>query len=632
MEVCVRRRTGATLIELALALGLGIAMLVLAYEGFRFFTTRSASTTEEIMRARALGFFSNRLRRVLRFAVKVIPDGEGFVIVHLLVGEGGVGTLGESLVSLGGQPGEARWLEITPAGSSEAIRYEVGLDGLRLELKEEDGRVGVVVAHGDGIEPFPTRVRPLLHGEGSLVLGEGEDIDMAALEQEYAEGDWATPSELADAEAGRDESSGATERYATRDGIVPQPSGPTRNSLGLEADVFGVELSPLGRIFLPLTLEGGLDRLNAAEVTRILEGMGYPIYDATLLAVFLAGAELPDRGLRAASLGLFMSKLDSRSAGEQADILAAAHPAWGARANAEDEAAARSGEWGLYFPGHLLEAAGLGDEVVGAALDGGGDLPVQFGDLFDDPSEGGTPGWDVWQTAVGDGAKLPADVQANLPPDVRDRLNPAPGSDPAAGPGDPGDPDSLDPLPPGGAGMAGIGPGGLDIPVAVGPDYPSSVGDADLSGSGGIGAAIGAVQDLVDKAPDLSQASQTFDTATNDAAIRQAELDKAQSDFDAALTQWLSINHEYIQAREALQECQAASAARRRDGDAALNCGGAASEEARLDEELRLASVELETLEVALGEAQIAAEVANSSVENAEIHYENISNIIENRY
>jgi hypothetical protein len=290
------RRRGATLVELLLVIGLGVAILVLAYEAFRFFTTRSASTTEEIMRARSMGFFSNRLRRLLRFAVKVIPDGEGFVVVHLQVGEGGVATLGESLVGLGGTPGEAgeaRWLEITPAGQSEALRYEVGLVGLRLEVKEEEGRVGVVVAHGDGVEPFSTRVRPLLHGQGTLIAGDGEDVDMDLLQEEYAQGDWAAPRELEAAEGGRSESTGAGERFTSRDGIVPQPSGPTRNSLGLEADVFGVELSPLGRIFLPLTLEGGVDRLNAAEVTRILEGMGYPVYDATLLAVFLAGAELP---------------------------------------------------------------------------------------------------------------------------------------------------------------------------------------------------------------------------------------------------------------------------------------------------------------------------------------------------
>ena len=170
--------------------------------------------------------------------------------------------------------------------------------------------------------------------------------------------------------------------------------------------------------------------------------------------------------------------------------------------------------------------------------------------------------------------------------------------------------------------------GGIDVPVAVGPDYPDSLGDADLSGAGGAGIAeaIQAAQDLVQAAPDLSQASETFDTASNDMAIRQAELDKAQSDFDTALTGWLTTNHEYIPARNDLLACEAC-------GDpAGCGCGAEAAEEARLDEELRIASEELAVLEVALGEAQVAAEVAASSVENAEIHYENISNIMEGRY
>jgi hypothetical protein len=271
---------------------------------------------------------------------------------------------------------------------------------------------------------------------------------------------------------------------------------------------------------------------------------------------------------------------------------------------------------------------------VGAALDGDGDLPVNFGDLFDDPSEGGEPGWDVWQTAVGDGAKIPQEVQANLPPDVRDRLDPTTGDTGGAGDGTlPGGNEGAPESPGAGGVVPGVGPGGLDVPIAPGPDYPGSVAEADLGSQGGIGGVLEEIGTLVETAPDLSQASETFDTARNDQAIRQAELTKAQSEFDTALTQWLSVNHEYIQAREALQDCQGGCNTRQEmAGVPGCSCGAEAAEEARLDEELRLASVELETLEVALGEAQIQMEVANSSVENAEIHYENISNIIENRY
>lgn len=618
-----RGRRGATLVEVALAFSLAVGLTVFSLEAFRFFTTRTATTTDEIHKARALGVFVQRLRRVLRFAVKILPENGGVLVVTAELGEDGRPVLRETYIG----PDGAGGIQIV---GPDGVAHSASLWGAdpRVEVLEREGAVEVKV--GGGSSSTSAVQRSLYPLDDRLLLREGQQLDLEALRRLLEEEGWVRTAAATSRGPGRTSVPSDSQSFAARPGFVPEPSGPTRNTLATEASVLGVEVSPEGRALLPVKPERGIDRLNAASVTDDLVNRGWSTYDASLLAVLLAGAEFPDRRFRAASLGLFVSKEQDRGARARLDLIADLHPPWRGRVDGNLFATARdSGEYPTAFSGGLLAGAGGG---LGA-----GELPRGFGAEGDDPGDGPEPGWDTWQT-VAEGSQVPQDVFValpddlqgmvtvdpsdlgnGLPPVVPGQVPPPPPPDPGGGPPGPapaGDP-AADPGAAPSVPVAALPP---DPPVGPGP-FVSPVEDptAAEDNSG--------IEDLIQAAPELQQSAEDFDTATNNAAIREAERQAAQSRFDRALGHWTNAFAAFRDAQTDLSSCQSACA-----GDPACGCGSQAAdaEQARLD--LDAWTAELEAAEGELTEAQMASELAELDRAGQREHYDNVSRIIEDGY
>lgn len=158
------RRHAATLIEGLLVVCLGLAIITLVSEALRFFSTRSAKTTQRDAQAREGSLFMDRLRRTLKLAVEVTPTDDGLHVIHyarvdgvlrlvatrvedqgsgrlLIVREDGtarrefdVGALGEALASnLGSDRVFAAVFE-TVHGEADRVRLTLRVAGGELEL------------------------------------------------------------------------------------------------------------------------------------------------------------------------------------------------------------------------------------------------------------------------------------------------------------------------------------------------------------------------------------------------------------------------------------------------------------------------------------------------------------------
>lgn len=279
------RRRGYTVVEVLLGLTLGAAVLVFSMEAFRFFTTRTAQSTEELQRARELGFFMDRLRRVLRFAVKIIPTADGFVVFFKELADDGTVSLREALFRVD----EDGNLVVVDLDRDRTYRYEVAGGDRRLGLHAEEGT-----------DPGSVRVQVLgledLMGEGGTLVN-----SLEAGGRHIVEAEGFDPAELADAEAARSwvtagqvtgdspaDTAGADFAQAAYlsldpaglDSEVPVPSLAYLSSLDLEADTLAAELRASGRIFLPAVLPPNLPRSNLGRLVRGLRDAGYALPDA----------------------------------------------------------------------------------------------------------------------------------------------------------------------------------------------------------------------------------------------------------------------------------------------------------------------------------------------------------------
>ncbi len=236
------RRGGATATEALLAMGLGLALIALAIEAFRFFSLRTAGGVERSEAAREAALLAERLRRVLRFPVRVTPTAAGLLVAHHLPdGHGGV-RMAETLFEAG-RPGVLTVVD-PEGGTREFVLDETGESRVDPQLDLRDGTLVVLLPGAR--PPFPSEivVKPLgRSAEGTL----GEDPDPGA--------SWLTP----EGAAGFGEVSGPERRQTSghlAPGSVPTAevapgAGSIRDGLDLEVAVLAVESRAAGRVLLP---------------------------------------------------------------------------------------------------------------------------------------------------------------------------------------------------------------------------------------------------------------------------------------------------------------------------------------------------------------------------------------------
>jgi hypothetical protein len=282
-----QRRTGNTLVETALAITLAAAFMVLVLEAFRFFSTRSGNTVRQAEQAREAGLFMERLRRTLRFAVRVIPTESGFRVLHQARLDGElrlvatrVETAGAGRVVIFREDGSQRRVYDVggledPSGSSlqrtANLEVDLELDPPIAEL------IRVLLEGGDGALVLIARVRSLLEREGVFVAEEERSLE--ELEAELLGREVATERpDLSELEGGgRVEASGFQDPGAREEAEVPPGAGPVRDDLDDEADLLAAETRPVGLALLPSLerLPAGLPALEGAAALReALEGAG----------------------------------------------------------------------------------------------------------------------------------------------------------------------------------------------------------------------------------------------------------------------------------------------------------------------------------------------------------------------
>lgn len=254
------RRTGHTLIETVLAVTIGAAVLALVFEALRFFSTRSATTTQRAERAREAGLFMQRLRRTLRLAVRVIPHENGFRVLHqdrvdgrLRLVATRVEVSGKGRVTIYREDGTQKrsydvgGLEDAQGRSlADSVTLEVDLEGGGLE--SELLRVLLEGSGGDLV--LIARVRSLLIERGLFVSE--EERSLADLEEELFGRDQAGPRpDLSGLGEGRSESTGFERPGNGEASVVPPGARPLEGGLPEEADLLAAETRPVGVALLP---------------------------------------------------------------------------------------------------------------------------------------------------------------------------------------------------------------------------------------------------------------------------------------------------------------------------------------------------------------------------------------------
>jgi len=242
------RRRAATLIEVMLAVALGLGILGFVFQVSRFFTVRTATSTAEIQRLREASLFFERVRRLLRFqASRVVRlgGGEFLVLVPFQGPDGEPGVL-ETLISVDPETGEARITD--PDGTVH--RYDLGERArLVLEQLEEDGTVLVGAEGEEPVGDLTGLLLPLKGRDGDFVTDDAGVLD--ALLAGEGGAPWASAETLDEAGAPEVTQSGfdlAT--LSPAEGDVPENTG-AEQDLDLEADVLGIELTNVGAVFLP---------------------------------------------------------------------------------------------------------------------------------------------------------------------------------------------------------------------------------------------------------------------------------------------------------------------------------------------------------------------------------------------
>lgn len=481
-----RRRVAATVVEVLVGFGVAATLLIGGLEAFRFFTLRTQASTTQMLLGRQIGLVLDRLGRLLKFAHRVEAI-EGGLRILVRQWKDGSWTLVPWTIRF--RDAQAHF-----EGPGSPLRLDFPFEAEDFQLEEKDGSALTLrfrkpetspgvggSTPGTAIDPqgpeailgedWNFRVLPSPPHHSPLVLPPGESLDLETetLWLAQAAGSPLRPPAEVD-QVGAQDPSGHPSPPSERRALVPPGSGPLRDSLFTEASVLSAEVSGPGRSSLPLSLgphpkDPPLDLLAAI---RDLEGKGHPIRDATLIGVFLAGMQVPNRIYRAASLAALSSKLADRDASDQVALIRGTAPGLIERTVPADRLdRSPPPPPGLFFPRDLIWAAsviGMGD----AAKTQSGDSPRGFGGWQDPPQVGPEPDWNTWQTVLPSG-ELPQEVWSRLPPDLQGDLTPVA----ASSPGLPGGNDLGSPQTPGGNGSGATPPG---IPGAGSGSAPGSGG------------------------------------------------------------------------------------------------------------------------------------------------------------
>lgn len=294
-------RSGMTVVELLIAMSLGLSILGFVIQGLRWASVRTADSTDEIAKVREVSLFMERLRRVLRLDVERIErTPTGMVVHHWVRGTEGTRRLVQTSFD-----GDEQGGVLIREGGGAPTRYQVGEPGSRVRLAPAETGAGVRVDLG-GVELVPgaARVRPMQRADGSL-LARGGTLSTLALPPEWAVPGGAGLDGAGEARIERTE--GAAPPETQGPATVPGGSSPSSGGIDLEVDVLPAEIHPVGETLLRAP-EGlaGLAPTGADVLADRLEDAGLEAARAAELAAALAAYEkaLLERNRRAAAVAV----------------------------------------------------------------------------------------------------------------------------------------------------------------------------------------------------------------------------------------------------------------------------------------------------------------------------------------
>jgi hypothetical protein len=553
------RRTGNTLVEAALAITLAAAFIVLVMEAFRFFSTRSGNTMRQAEQAREAGLFMERLRRTLRFAVRVIPTESGFRVLHQARQGGGlrlvatrVEVVGAGQVVIFREDGSQRRVYDVggledPTGSSlqrtANLEVDLELDPPIAEL------IRVLLEGGDGDLVLIARVRSLLEREGVFVAEEErslEELEAELLGREVA----SERLDLSELEGGgRVEASGFEDPGVAEEAEVPPGAGPIRDGLDDEADLLAAETRPVGLALLPSLerLPAGLPALaDEAALQDALEAAGIrpelAVWLGPLLTTWDEALRAGDRRRAGRAVAVMDSLLrrEGLSSDEVIQVLSEA----AAPAATLVEAAAELPE----TPGGVEAAAasGEGDELR---------IPESLVET-ETPPFPPEPGRVPPEELVGVGPDDPGRDQGVIDDNLAGKLEPKPGDPPQDPPVDP----PQDPR-----GAPGEDPAGDEGP---GPETAEEAVERTQAALKTLVAALEVAQRAArarsDAWNDMNQSELALEGlggGDGDAAAQLAAIDQQLAEIDEQMDAALADHHQSTRAQQQLLERMLASGA-----------------------------------------------------------------------
>lgn len=251
------RRGGTSLVEGIVYFLLVVGLVGFLVAGYRFYTVQSAGQSAEAAELREATLFMERLRRILRFGVvRIVPTAGGIRVIHWTMGPDGTWRLVETLFENSGERGV---LIITDPDGNQRV-YHVG--------QSEDGELTIeAVVDGELVRVTLDGVRVLTQilssastrhkGESWIVRQPGDPgttIEEVLEELRNRRDAFPELPPAPDMGDGDRAPSGLTGLIG-EDQVIEGEASPTPRGLSEswadEADLVGIEASPIGQLFLP---------------------------------------------------------------------------------------------------------------------------------------------------------------------------------------------------------------------------------------------------------------------------------------------------------------------------------------------------------------------------------------------
>lgn len=387
------RRGGTNLVEGLVYFLLVVGLLGFLVAAYRWYTVTSAGQNAEAAELREGTLFLERLRRILRFGVvRIIPTAGGIRVIHWSLGADGSWRLVETLFENSGERGV---LIITdPEGNQRVYQVGQGEDGALTLEALVDGEVLRITLDGMRVlTQVLTSASTRQKGESWILRRPGDPgttIEEVLEELRNRRDAFPELPPAPDSGEGDRAASGLT-GFVGEDQLIEGEASPTPRSLSEswadEADLVGIEATPLGQVFLPPEPPPSAGPTGREALRDRLQqgGLGLEKAEAVagVLEEFEAGVLTGDRRQAAEALHTLtqLAEEDGMAAQDLADMLAATSDVGQALAEEDPDAFARAGD-----PPTSQAPPTLGtdlDDIPAVA-----DLPGDWGD----PPGGGANG------------------------------------------------------------------------------------------------------------------------------------------------------------------------------------------------------------------------------------------------